>query len=171
VSLARVLPSTIVIDVVERTPLAIARLGQQLYLVDDTGVIIDEYRADYHDLDLPIVDGLLSSPGAAGPLADVSRVHLAGSLLASLGTRADLGRRVSQVDVSNAHDAVVMFDDDAAWLHLGDQRFGERLNTYLELGPMLHERFQDIDYVDLRFDDRVFVHAKGRAEFVAPARP
>ena len=45
VALSRVLPSTIEVRVVERTPMAIARLGQQLYLVDDAGVIIDEYGA------------------------------------------------------------------------------------------------------------------------------
>ena len=68
--------------------------------------------------------------------------------------------------MSNAHDAVVMFEGDATWLHLGEARFVERLNTYLELVPTLRERFRDIDYVDLRFDDRVFVHARGRTDTV-----
>jgi cell division protein FtsQ len=169
VTLSRVLPSTIVIRVTERTPMAVARLGPQLYLLDDTGVIIDEYGAAYHDLDLPIVDGLLASAPAGGPRSDADSVRLADVLLTSLGTRADLGRRLSQVDVSNAHDAVVMFDDDPAWLHLGDEQFTERLNTYLELVPTLRERFHDIDYVDLRFGERVFVHARGRSSDVVRA--
>ncbi len=68
---------------------------------------------------------------------------------------------MSQVDVSNPHDAVVLVGDDPAWLHLGDTRFVERLTTYFELEPTLKERFHDVDYVDLRFDDHVYVHARG----------
>ena len=170
VTLGRVLPSTIEVRVSERVPMAVARLGQQLYLLDDTGVIIDEYGAAYRDLDLPIVDGLLTAANSTGPLSDAARVRLTDVFLASLGTRTDLRQRVSQLDVSNAHDAVVMFDDDPAWLHLGEEQFAERLNTYLELIPTLRERFRDIDYVDLRFDERVFVHARGRTDTVARDR-
>ena len=162
VTISRVLPGTIDLRISERTPLAIARLGRQLYLVDDTGVIVDEYTAQYRDFDLPIVDGLLSTPETAGPLADADRMRLTNELLTALAGRQDLGRRVSQIDVSNAHDARVMFDDDAVWLHLGEERFVERINTYLELAPTMRERFPDMDYVDLRFDERVFIRARGR---------
>ena len=162
VTLWRVLPGTIEIRVVERSPMAIARLGHQLFLVDDAGVIIDEYGAEYREFDLPIVDGLVSSPGAAGPLVHRERVRLTGALLASLNARPELRRRLSQVDVSNPHDIVVMFDNDPVWLHLGESQFLERLTTYLELAPTLKERFVAVDYVDLRFGERVFVHSRGR---------
>ena len=138
--------------------------GQQLFLVDDAGVIIDEYGAAYRDLDLPIVDGLVSSPAGKGPLVDHGRVAVTAAFLAALAERPDLSRRLSQVDVANAHDIVVMFDHDPVWLHLGDDQFVERLNRYLELVPTLQERFVDIDYVDLRFGERVFVRSRGRTE-------
>jgi cell division protein FtsQ len=162
VTLGRILPATIEVRVVERTPLAIARLGEQLYLVDDTGIIIDEYGAQYRDFDLPIVDGLVSVPSTTGPLVDRGRVQLTSAFLQALRSQPDLGRRLSQMDVSNAHDAVVMFDHDSVWLHLGESRFIERLRTYLELVPMLNEHFREIDYIDLRFDNRVFVRSHGR---------
>ena len=167
VALSRVLPSTIDVRIVERTPMAVARVGQQLFLVDDTGVIIDAHSAEYSDLDLPVVDGLVSSPGDEGPLVDGGRVAVTAAFLAALASRPDLARRVSQIDVRNAHDVVVMFDHAAVWLHLGDQRFIDRLNTYLELAPMLQERFADLDYVDLRFGERIFVRPRGRTGRVA----
>ena len=34
-----------------------------MYLVDERGVIIDQYGPQYADLDLPIVDGLSAAPG------------------------------------------------------------------------------------------------------------
>ena len=164
VALSRVLPSTIDVRVTERIPMAIARIGQQLFLVDDAGVIIDEYGAAYRDLDLPIVDGLMSSPAGRGPLVDRERVAVTAQFLTALSARPDLSARLSQVDVKNAHDVVVMFDHDPVWLHLGDDKFLDRLNRYLELVSTLRERFVDIDYVDLRFGDRVFVRSQGRTD-------
>src|SRR6185503_4027743 len=56
----RVFPSTVEVRVTERTPLAVARLNRQAYLVDSTGVIIDSAGPQYREFDLPVVDGLLS---------------------------------------------------------------------------------------------------------------
>jgi cell division septal protein FtsQ len=52
---------------------------------------------------------------------------------------------------------VVLIEGDTALLHLGDDRFLERLQSYLDVAPALRERVQDIDYVDLRFKDRLYV--------------
>ena len=164
VAMSRVLPSTVDVRVAERTPMAVARIGQQLFLVDDTGVIIDEYGAAYRDLDLPIVDGLMSSPAGRGPLVDQQRVSVTAAFLSALTVRPDLFERLSQVDVTNPHDITVMFDHDPVWLHLGEDKFLDRLNRYLELVPTLRERFVDMDYVDLRFGDRVFVRSHGRTD-------
>ena len=54
--------------------------------------------------------------------------------------------------MTDAHDAVVLLDGDPALLHLGEDKFLERVQSYLELSPALRERVHDIDYVDLRFD-------------------
>lgn len=164
VSLSRVLPSTIDVHVIERVPMALARVGQQLFLVDHSGVVIDEYNARYRDIDLPIVDGLVASPGREGPLVELDRVRVTAAFLAALESRPDLRGRLSQVDVSNARNVVVMFDHEPVWLHLGDGQFVERLNAYLELAPTLAERFADIDYVDLRFGERIFVRSRGRTD-------
>ncbi len=66
-------------------------------------------------------------------------------------------KRISQIDVASAHDAVVLLDQDPALVHVGDEQFVERLQRYLELHEALHSRVPDIEYVDLRFDDRVYV--------------
>jgi hypothetical protein len=142
--------------------MAIARLGRQLYLVDGTGVIMGEYGTQYHDIDLPIVDGLIQSPASRGPLVDPDRARLTADLAAAFAARPDLGQRLSQIDVSKPRDAVVMLDEDPVWLHLGTDRFVERLMTYLDLAPTLYERFEAIDSVDLRFDERVFVRGQGQ---------
>ena len=162
VTLSRVLPATIVVDVVERTPLVVARLNQQLYLVDRTGNIVDEYRAEHHAFDLPVVDGLLADAFADNDTVDGERIRVTAALVDDLASRTDLQLRVSQVDVTNPRDVVVMIDDDAAWLHLGETAFVERLQRYLDVRPALLDRFGAIDYADLKFDERIYVRGQGR---------
>jgi cell division septal protein FtsQ len=172
VTLFRALPAKVRIRIVERTPIALARIGPLLYLVDATGVVIDEYTPAHRDFDLPVVDGLVAGePTAERPLVDPARAGLAHALLAALREEPDLASRLSQVDVSNALDAMVMIDDDPAWLHLGHERFAERLRGYLDLRPTLAERFSQIDYIDLRFDDRVYLHGSGPKAAGAWLRP
>jgi cell division septal protein FtsQ len=164
----RVLPSTIEVRVVERVPEVLARIGQQLFLMDAAGVLIAEFGPSFGDLDLPIVDGVATASGRGGTRVDPDRLAVTRRLLDALETRPDLRKRVSQIDATNPHDVVVLLDEDSAYLHLGDEQFVERLTVYVEMGPTLGEQFQDIDYVDLRFDGRLFVRSRG--QMMAAAR-
>jgi cell division protein FtsQ len=148
----RALPATIEVIVAERAPLAVGRIGEELYLVDARGAIIDEFGPRYADLDLPILDGL--DTGAPGDATDERRAALAGRLLDELRPHPELAARVSQLDVSDPHNAVVIVDQDTARIRLGEERFLERLKSYLEMAPSLRERVPAIDYVDLRFGER-----------------
>ena len=157
VALRRVLPSTLEVFVSERTPIGLCRIKNQLYLVDRGGVVIDEFGPEYAGFDLPIIDGLVRVPVSAQPVLDERRADLAARVLDAMAARPGLARRVSQIDVSDLHDAVVLIEGDSALLHLGEDRFLERLQSYLDVASALRERVQDIDYVDLRFDDRLYV--------------
>jgi cell division septal protein FtsQ len=164
VALFRVLPATVEIHVVERTPMALARLDQRLYVVDDAGVVIDEYGTAHRDLDLPIVDGLIApTPRGDRPLVDPERLELTAALIAAFEQEPGMVQRLSHVDVSNARDARVLFDGDPAWLHLGRDAFAARTRRYFELRDTLQDRFDGIDYVDLRFDERIYLHGRAAA--------
>ncbi|MBM3749927.1 MAG: FtsQ-type POTRA domain-containing protein [Acidimicrobiia bacterium] len=157
VTLRRVLPSTVDVHIVEREPVAIARIGQLLYLVDDAGVIMDEYGPQYRDFDLSIVDGMAAPRTEEGPPIDPKRAQLVARFFRELDVRPELKRVVSQVNVAIEGNVVVMLADDTTALHLGDAQFVERLQTYLDLTPRFEERGRLVDYVDLRFGDRVFL--------------
>ena len=156
-TIRRVLPSTLEIMVHERVPMGIGRIGTSLYLIDAKGVIVDEYGPAYADIDLPIIDGLASAPADGGAAIEIARSEFAGRVIAAFAPRPELFKRVSQIDVSDLHDAVVILDDDTALLRLGDADFVARLQQYLDLQPALRERMAGIDYVDLRFDERLYV--------------
>jgi cell division protein FtsQ len=168
--LRRRLPSTVEVLIAERHAMGIARLVGGLYLIDDRGAVIAPYGPKYAEIDLPIIDGL-SGSGAGKPASiDERRVALAGEAIAAIGTRPDLLRRVSQVDVKDPCNVVVILEDDTALLRLGDRDFLERLQSYLDLAPTLHESVPVIDYVDLRFGDHVYVGGAGQQVAVTGAK-
>ncbi len=162
VAMRRVLPSTIEVFVSERTPIGLCRLGSTLYLVDAGGTLIDEFGPQYAEFDLPIVDGLVRAPASGQPTIDEQRAELAARVIDALAPRKDIARKISQIDVRDAHDAVVLLDDDPALLHLGEEKFLERLQSYVDLAPALRAQVREIDYVDLRFGERVYVRPAKR---------
>jgi cell division septal protein FtsQ len=164
-TLRRVLPGTVAVIVTEREPMAVGRLDGRLYLVDWRGVLIDHFGPHYADLDLPLVDGLAAHDGGLVPTVDLDRAALAARLLSEVRIRQALAGRISQVDVTNVRDAAVIFKGDSALVRVGEERFVERLESYLDLLPLLRERVSDIDYVDLRFDERVYVRPLARDGF------
>jgi cell division protein FtsQ len=159
VTLRRSLPGSVEVHVTERHPIAISRVGGEFFLIDEHGGVIDEYGPRYADFDLPILDGLAPGEGP-GSAVNERRVNLAARLLSDVRARPDLAKRISQVDVSDPRDAVVIVDQDTARVRLGEDRFAERLQSYLEMAPSLREHVPAIDYVDLRFGERWIIGAQ-----------
>ena len=158
-AIRRVLPGTVDVAVVERQPMGIGRIDGALYLLDQHGGIIDEFGPDHGEFDFPLIDGLAAAgrTGADELAVDEGRAALAMRLLASLQGRPDLAARVSQIDVTDVRDAVVILKGDTALIRIGDEQFAERLQSYLDLAPSLRRKVPQIDYVDLRFGERVYV--------------
>jgi cell division protein FtsQ len=175
-ALRRSLPSTVQVVVSERKPMGIGRIRGEMYLVDGRGVVIDQYGPQYADLDLPIVDGLAATAGAAPAgsapelLTDESRADLAARVISALKVKPAVAHRLSQVDVTDLHNAAVILSGDSAVIQIGEDQFLPRIESYLELAAAVRQRVADIDYVDLRFDDRIYVRPAGRAARPAAAK-
>jgi len=169
-SIRRMFPGTLTVVIEERQPIGIGRITGTLYLIDKTGTVIDEFGPNYADLDLPIVDGL-SPKGEEDQSMVQARAALAGRLMSELARRPKLAGQVSQIDVSDSRNAIVLLKGDTALLRVGDERFTERLQSYLDLMPALRERIPDIDYVDLRFDERVYVRPQRARPRTSGASP
>lgn len=165
-AIRRMFPGTLAVAISERQPMGIGRIKGALYLIDSTGAVIDEFGPNYADLDLPIVDGLDAGRGAD---VDQARAALAGRVMSELQMWPSLAAQVSQIDVTDARNAVVMLKGDTALVRIGHERFSERLRSYLDLMPALKERIPEIDYVDLRYDARVYVRPQGSG--LRPQRP
>lgn len=189
-ALRRTLPSTVEVAVVEREPIGIARIRDELFLIDDHGVAIDRHGPQSRDFDLPLVDGLVAGPAGRQPPArgavmmglpgtpgapeiDYEKAGLAARVILAVRPHQEISSRLSQIDVTDPRNAaVILSDDPGVELYLGDDRFLARLQSYVDLASALRERVPEIDYVDLRFDDRIYVRpasgAKSRS-LVSPA--
>jgi cell division protein FtsQ len=160
--LRRSLPSTLDITLWERRPAMIGRLNGEMYLVDEAGAIIDQYGPQYADLDLPIVDGLAPTQPREGSILDEARAGLAARVIGAIKGRPDIAKRVSQIDVSDLHNASVILSGDSAMLQLGEDEFLPRLQSYVDVASVVRERVPNLDSVDLRFDDRIYVRTVGQ---------
>ncbi|MEO5818955.1 MAG: FtsQ-type POTRA domain-containing protein [Vicinamibacteraceae bacterium] len=180
-TLRRQLPATIEIHIEEREPVALARLARGgLQLVAGDGMVLGPVGAAQAGFDLPIVEGLTALPGRSlsGPgvgigvpaRVDTERAGLVGRLVESLREEEGLLALVSEVDVSDVEDAVVLLGDDPARVHLGHEDFARRVRAYRDLAPTLLQHVDAIDSADVRYDRHVFVRpARGRA--VAAGQP
>lgn len=160
-AIRRVFPGRVAVAVVERVPIGIGRLDDALFLVDRQGNLIDEYGPNYAELDLPILTGLDGGRPVEGPRVDEVRAALAVRVVDAVSTRRDLAAQVSEIDVSDAHNAVLTLKGDPTLVRVGEDEFVRRLQTYFDLAPTLRERVPAADYADVRFDNRVYVRPAG----------
>lgn len=175
-TLRRQLPATIEIEITEREPVALARLARGgLQLVAGDGMVLGPIGPAQAGFDLPIAAGLTPVPGRSlsGPgvglgipaRVDPERAGLVGQLVESLRQEDGLLALISEVDVTDLEDAVVLLGDDPARVHLGHEDFARRVRAYRNLAPTLLRHVDAIDSADVRYDGRVFVRpARGRPQ-------
>ncbi len=170
VAIRRVLPATVEVFVAERVPIGLTRIGSELYLVDRSGVVIEEFGPQYAEFDLPVIDGALQPTKGSEPSIDPRRTELAAQFLDAVAEDKSLAEQISQVDVDDLNNVVVLLDGDTTFLHLGTESFTQRLQAYLDLAPTLRANVPEIDYVELRFAPRIYVQPM-RGKRAVAARP
>lgn len=162
VELARVLPATLTLKVVERVPLGIAVMDE-LYLIDGEGVLLDEMGPRYGELTLPLVRGLVDERGQ--PVS--GRRELAGRVLSALATDNALESAVSEVDLSSGAGSIrVLLRRPPLTFLVGEPDFMSRLAELVPLSEEIRNRFPTVDAVDLRFQGRVYLQL-GPSEVLA----
>ncbi len=164
-SVKRVLPGTLRVSVVEREPAALAVIKGYVHVVDGTGFVIGTAGGGT-PIDLPVLTGLDS----------YDRDSLIGAL--SRGTRMleRLRRKVptfvdeiSEIDMSKEERITVRTTSRGPQIILDPQRVERNVLQFLETRPQLEREMGEMEYVDLRWSDRISVmpavqstHREGR---------
>ncbi len=166
----RVLPDQLRVAVVERKPVAFTRQGQQIGLVDASGVLLSMPAATMaqHHYSFPVLTGI--DPG--DPLASRSaRMAVYERLLAELdANNQHLSDQISEIDLTDPEDARVLMPEQGADIlaHFGQDRFLERYQRYKAHISEWRQQYPKLAAVDLRFDQQVVLEMAHGTTAVEP---
>jgi cell division protein FtsQ len=155
-SVMRFTPNRIRIEIHERTPVAFARVGSKIMLVDAGGVLMElSTRKKYS---FPVVIGMSSSE----PLSTrTPRMKIYNQLVGELDSAgAHYSQDLSEVDLSDPEDVKVLTNDSegAVLVHLGSANYLDRFKIYITHLREWRQQFQKLESVDLRYDRQIIVN-------------
>jgi cell division protein FtsQ len=157
-SVMRFLPNHLQVQVEERTPVAFARIGSHISLIDADGVVMDLPGGGHHQYSFPVIVGM----GEAEPLSTrAARMDIYTQLIGDLDSGgARYSQDLSEVDLSDPDDVKVMVNDPsgAVLVHLGMGNFLDRYKIYVTHVAEWRQQFQKLDSVDLRYDRQIIVN-------------
>jgi cell division protein FtsQ len=157
----RTLPDRIRVELVERTPVAFLRTGNELQLVDASGVLLERpLEAGFH---FPVVSGFDDS---TPPPDRKERMALFVDFMKEIElARAGAGEEVSEVDFSDPQDVRAMLAGLAGlegqypiWVHFGNSDFVNKYRLLAENIAQWRASAGRVESVDLRFSRQVVVN-------------
>lgn len=167
----RTLPDRIRVEVVERTPVAFLRTGNELQLVDASGVVLERpLEAKFH---FPVVGGFDETT----PLADrKQRMMLFVDFMKEIElAHAGAGEQVSEVDFSDLQDVRAMLaglpglqGQYPIWVHFGNSDFVNKYRLLTENVAQWRASAGRVESIDLRFSRQVVVNPEREPASVRP---
>jgi cell division protein FtsQ len=162
----RFVPNRLRIEIHERNPVAFARIGSHISLIDAGGTLM-ELPAGKRKYSFPVVVGM--NPGE--PLSTRSaRMKIYNDLVHQLDSEGgNYSQDLSEVDVSDPEDIKVLTNDSngAVLVHLGSTNFLARYRTYITHVQAWRQQFEKLESVDLRYENQIIVNPDQASE----ARP
>lgn len=161
----RILPDQIRVSIVERQPVAFARQGEQVGLVDANGVLLSmpaAVQAQRH-YSFPVLTGIDARDSLAGRRA---RVAVYRRMMADLDSSGEhISQQISEIDLTNPEDARVLMSEPGADIvaHFGDDHFLERYKRYKSNIAEWRQQHPNLAAVDLRYDNQVVLKMSGGA--------
>jgi cell division protein FtsQ len=166
----RLLPDQISVSVVERQPVAFVRQGQQIGLVDASGVLLSmpaAMMAQRH-YSFPVVTGLDARDSLP---ARKARMDVYQRLLAELDANNQrLSEQISEIDLTDPEDARVLMPEQGEDIlaHFGEDRFLERYHRYKAHIAEWRQQYPKLSAVDLRYESQVVLEMAPGSTTAAP---
>jgi cell division protein FtsQ len=161
-SVRRRLPGTIVVEIAERVPCVIVRADRD-YLVDAEGAVLAPAAGSGETL--PVLTGVEAQGGAlsARGLIDLADGIELVAAIRQVGFPALSA--IDHIDLADPDDAVIVPVAGLPLVHAGRRDAAGRLHRWHLVAPDMAQRWQELQYVDLRAEGQVV------ALPVAPAPP
>lgn len=169
----RVLPNQLRVAVVERTPIAFARVGNEIKLADADGVILDmspvALAAKHYSF--PVVTGI----NPEDPLSvRTPRMHIYQKFMKEIdATGEKVSQQLSEIDISDPEDVQGLVSDNNSdiLLHFGDSNFLTRWDEYKTHLAEWKQQYPNLASVDLRYDRQVVLKMTKDADPTQPQNP
>ena len=157
-SVMRFVPNRLRIEIHERTPVAFARVGSKILLIDSEGTLMDLPTAGKKKFSFPVILGM--NPGEPASTR-AARLKIYNDLVSQLDSSGGhYSKDLSEVDISDAEDVKVMADDPQGevLVHLGSSNYLERYKVYVSHVREWRQQFDKLESVDLRYDRQIIVN-------------
>ena len=155
-SVMRFVPNRLKIEIHERTPVAFARVGPRIFLIDAGGTLME--LPQKHKYSFPVILGMY--PGE--PLSTrVPRMRAFNELMQQLDSGgARYSQELSEVDLSDLENLKVRVNDSQGdvLVELGSGDYLKRYHTYVSHVQEWRQQFQKLESVNLRYDNQVIVN-------------
>jgi cell division protein FtsQ len=166
----RLLPDQIRVDIVERKPVAFTRHGQQIGLVDASGVLLDMPPAAMaaHHYSFPVLTGIDAGDKAASRQARMAVYLRMMSDLDGNGQRNS--EQLSEIDLTDPEDARVLMPEQGTDIlaHFGEDNFLQRYQRYKSHIAEWRQQYPALAEVDLRYDRQVVLEMVSGASRAQP---
>ena len=172
-SVMRFVPNRLQVEIHERTPIAFARLGSRIWLIDAGGTLMELPGAGKQKYSFPVIVGM--NPGE--PLSTrAARMRIYNQLVRELDSDgAHYSQDLSEVDISDQDDVKVLTNDSAGavLVHLGSSDFLSRYKIYVTHVRGWRQQFEKLESVDLRYEHQIILNpdmqGTARAPQITPA--
>ncbi len=160
-SVQRILPNRLRVELTERTPVAFARSGNELALIDAHGVILDRPRGE--ELHFPIVTGV--SEDLPRDQRE-KRMQTYAEFMKDVDlVRSGSSDRVSEVDLSIPKDLRVVMtglananDSQAVTIHFGSSEFTGKFKMLVDNFSQWQANAGHVQSIDLQYSRQVVVN-------------
>lgn len=155
-SVMRFVPNRLRVEIHERVPVAFARVGPRIFLIDAGGTLMELPQKRKYSF--PVILGM--NPGE--PLSTrIPRMKAYNELVRELDSGgARYSQDLSEIDLSDLDNIKVRVNDPQGdvQVELGSAEFLKRYKTYVSHVQEWRQQFQKLESVNLRYDNQVIVN-------------
>jgi cell division protein FtsQ len=167
-SIMRFAPNHLRVEIRERTPVAFARIGPRIELIDAGGALMDLPPAARKKYSFPVILGMNSGE----PLSTrTPRMKQYNELVHQLDAEGGhYSQDLSEVDLTDPDDVKVLVADPVGevLVHLGSSEFLSRYKIYVTHVRSWRQQFDKLESVDLRYDHQIIVNPDLRGAVKEP---
>src|SRR6266853_2203562 len=155
-SVMRFIPNRLKVEMHERTPVAFARVGPRISLIDASGALMELTSTKKYSF--PVILGM----NAGEPLSTrAPRMKIYNQLARELDSGgAHYSQDLSEVDLSDLEDVKVRANDPSGevLVHLGASDYLRRYKIYVSHAREWRQQFDKLESVDLRYENQIIVN-------------